>query len=119
MKRFWDGFEKRALQDTRLKEDLVTAATSAVPLGTTLHTALKDKKGGNRGWEWSGRILGDYLGYAGGKALMHRMKAGRHLSTAGGYAASAAAEVLANRLIHRGKYDAKGTLKARYKSKED
>jgi len=123
MESFWDGFEKRALQNTRLKEDLATAGTALLPFGTTLHTALKDKKSGDRGWEWGGRLLGGAVGASPGKALitssMHSNSKGKLLGGAlATLAGAAGGEVLANRLIHKGKYDAKGNLKAQYKSKK-
>jgi hypothetical protein len=120
---FIAGFEKRALQNTRLKEDLATAGTSLLPFGTTLHTALKDKKSGDRGWEWGGRILGGGVGAIPGKSLIqHGMHSNSKGKVLGGVLATLAGgiggEVLANRLIHKGKYDAKGNLKAQYKSKK-
>lgn len=46
MNKFWVGFEKKALQDTKAKETAATALSSYFPFGTTAHTALREGRDG-------------------------------------------------------------------------
>lgn len=116
--------EKKALMQTRRSEDLATAATSVLPLGTTLHTLAKDGKGGDSGKEWLARLVGAGAGGAGG-LLLARLLGPKHLNhkniskainrqVALGTLGTAGGEVVANRMIHSGKYDDSGKLKEEY-----
>ena len=120
MNAFWAGFEKRALQETRPMEDLAVGASALAPLGTTLHTALKDKAGKNSGTEWLARIGGAIAGSALGGVIGAAVSKGNPLGHyVGGLAGVAGGEILASRLVHSGKYDEKGRLKAEHGGKQD
>jgi len=134
MNAFWNGFEKRALQETRSMEDLSVGASTLIPLGTTLHTALKDKAGKDSGTEWLARMGGAIAGGALGGAIGRKIFKAKPRSLskdldvlfgktlgqiAGSVAGVAGGEILASRLVHSGKYDKKGRLKAEYGGKQN
>jgi len=120
MNAFWTGFEKRALQETRSMEDLSVGASALPPLGTTLHTAMKDKAGKDSGKEWLARIGGGIAGSALGGVIGAAVSKGNPLGLyAGGWAGIVGGEILASRLVHSGKYDEKGRLKAEYGGKQN
>lgn len=111
---FWRGFQKTALMHKRRDEDLAVAGTSIIPLGSTIHTLAKSKKGGNRGKEWLSRMGGAGAGAVLG-SLPGLLAKSPTLSSLGGLAGGAAGEVAASRLVHKHKYDSKGNLKPEYK----
>ena len=135
MNAFWAGFEKRALQETRSMEDLSVGASTLIPLGTTLHVALKDKAGKDSGTEWLARMGGTIAGSALGGVIGGKIYKGKRFGglnevltfytgktlgqTAGAMAGAAGGEILASRLVHSGKYDEKGRLKAEYGGKQN
>jgi hypothetical protein len=121
---FRTGFEKVALRKTRSQEDLATLATSQLPFGTTLHTALGDRQD-KAGREWIGRVGLGTLGSLPGTAIaLDAMKGNRNMNSIKshnmrqfiigallGRAGMGLGEVAANRIIHDGAYDKKGRLK--------
>jgi hypothetical protein len=129
---FWNGFEKQALMQTRHNEDVATALSAALPMGTTLHTALKDDQGGDRFHEWAGRMAGNIVGSLPGVAMavashgdvhdlnriVHTGRGTMKGNTALGLLLAAAGaiggEVVANRMVHEGKYDDSGKLKKQF-----
>lgn len=116
MERFFLGFEKRALQDTRQREDLVTAGTALIPLGTTAHTALKSEKGKDSGKEWLSRLGANMAGRFVVGLPVAAVTGGDYTSTIlAAMAGGAGGEVLANRLVHADKYDEEGKLKKKYR----
>lgn len=116
MNAFWDGFEKQALQDTRRQENLAVGVTSILPLGTTLHTALKDPGGGDRGKEWVARMGGAIGGSMLGALAGDYLTGGRG-AVFGANVGKVTGEILASNLVHKGKYDARGNLKEQYRRK--
>lgn len=122
MEKFFEGFEKEALQLSRGEEDLATGVTSILPLGTTLHTILKSEKGGDRGKEWLGRMGGSIAGGLGGGLvgvlpglLLNNPGLTQAGGQVGGIAGGVGGEILANRLVHKGKYDEAGVLKKKHR----
>ena len=119
---FFTGFEKRALQDTRLKEDIATGLTSIIPFGSTAHTLTKKVRGDkDTGIEWLSRMGGNIGAQTLAMSLMKQGPFGRlptKASSAAALVGIPASEILANRWIHGHKYDEKGKLKKKYKRKD-
>ena len=119
---FWNGFEKKALQDTLDKETLVTGLTGYLPLGTTLHTLLKDEKGGDRGKEWlarigaslGGGILGGIAGLGAGSMLGKSFEDSLDIARLGVMGGALGAEMGVPHILHRHKYDKEGKLLPEY-----
>lgn len=96
--------------DSRLKEDAAVAATSALPLGTTIHALSSSGK--NKGKEWLSRMGGNILGGAAGGFAGGALSKGHPIARIGGaLLGGAAGEVGASRLVHSDKYDSKGRLR--------
>jgi len=70
---FFEGFVKRALQETRGKEDAAVALSSVLPFGTTLHTANREGRDGKRLGDFGARTLGALGGVALGGSLGRRL----------------------------------------------
>lgn len=63
MKSFFEGFEKRALMETRLGEAAASGGAGMLNTGTTLHTALSERPPEHsKAREWLGRNAGFIAG---------------------------------------------------------
>lgn len=109
MKHFMIGFEKRALRDTRLGEDAVTAGTALLPYGAALRTGLREDRDGHRLGDFGARLLGNVAGAAIGR-IPGKLTGDFGATLLGAAAGAIAGEVIADRLRTKGLYDKDGKL---------
>lgn len=69
MSYFWGGFEKRALHDKRLHEDLAVAGSYLLPSGDVIHKSVREGREGKRFGDFAFGLLGSIAGATAGGAL--------------------------------------------------